>query len=38
VSVALVVSFLVAGALMGFGRAARQEEMHRPEDEVLVGT
>jgi PTS system mannitol-specific IIC component len=38
VSVALVVSFLVAGALMGFGRQARKEEMHRPEDEVLVGT
>jgi PTS system mannitol-specific IIC component len=38
VGVALVVSFLVAGALMGFGRSARAEEAHRPEDEVLVGT
>jgi PTS system mannitol-specific IIC component len=38
VGVALVVSFVVAGALMGFGRAARNEVMHRPEDEVVVGT
>jgi PTS system mannitol-specific IIC component len=38
VGVALVVSFLVASALFGFGRAARNEEVHRPEDEVIVGT
>jgi mannitol PTS system EIICBA or EIICB component len=37
VGVALVVSFLVAGALFGFGKAARDEEAHRPEDEVIVG-
>jgi PTS system mannitol-specific IIC component len=37
VGTALIVSFLVASALMGFGRAARNEEVHRPEDEVLVG-
>jgi mannitol PTS system EIICBA or EIICB component len=38
VGVALVVSFFVAGALFGFGKAARNEEAHRPEDEVIVGT
>jgi mannitol PTS system EIICBA or EIICB component len=38
VGVALVVSFFVAGALFGFGKAARHEEVHRPEDEVIVGT
>jgi PTS system mannitol-specific IIC component len=38
VGVALAVSFLVASALFGFGRAARNEKVHRPEDEVLVGS
>jgi mannitol PTS system EIICBA or EIICB component len=38
VATAAVVSFLVAGALFGFGRAARNEEAHLPEDEVLVGS
>jgi PTS system mannitol-specific IIC component len=38
VATAAVVSFLVAGALFGYGRAARNEEAHLPEDEVLVGT
>jgi mannitol PTS system EIICBA or EIICB component len=38
VGVALVVSFLVASALFGFGRAARNEKAHLPEDEVIVGT
>jgi PTS system mannitol-specific IIC component len=37
VLVATVVSFMVASALFGFGRAARKEDLHRPEDEVLVG-
>jgi PTS system mannitol-specific IIC component len=38
VATAAVVSFLVAGALFGFGRAARNEQAHLPEDEVLVGS
>jgi PTS system mannitol-specific IIC component len=38
VATAAIVSFLVAGALFGYGRAARNEEAHLPEDEVLVGT
>ncbi len=36
--VATGVSFVVASALMGFGRQARKEELHRPEDEVIIGT
>ncbi|MFP5252779.1 MAG: mannitol-specific PTS transporter subunit IIC [Actinomycetes bacterium] len=38
VAVAAGVSFAVASLLLGFGRAARGEELHRPEDEVVVGT
>jgi hypothetical protein len=38
VATAAVVSFLVAGTLFGFGRAARNEQAHLPEDEVLVGS
>jgi mannitol PTS system EIICBA or EIICB component len=38
VVVAAGVSFIVAAALMGFGRAARNEEAHLPEEEVLIGS
>jgi PTS system mannitol-specific IIC component len=38
VATAAVVSFFVAAALMGFGRAANKEDAHLPEDEVLVGS
>ncbi len=37
VVIATAVSFGVAAVLMGFGRAERKEELHRPEDEVIVG-
>jgi len=37
VVVAAGVSFAIASALMGFGRPYKDEELHRPEDEVLVG-
>jgi len=36
--VACGVSFAVASVLMGFGRGERDVELHRPEDEVIVGT
>jgi PTS system mannitol-specific IIC component len=36
--IACAVSFAVASVLMGFGRGEREQELHRPEDEVLVGT
>ncbi|WP_238993428.1 PTS mannitol transporter subunit IICB [Nocardioides caldifontis] len=35
--VAAAVSFVVASLLMGFGRGTKEEELHRPEDEVVVG-
>jgi mannitol PTS system EIICBA or EIICB component len=38
VFVAAAVSFAVASALLGFGRGEKDIELHRPEDEVLVGT
>jgi len=38
VATATVVSFIVASFLMGFGRGARDEAPHLPEDEVLVGS
>jgi mannitol PTS system EIICBA or EIICB component len=39
VTVAAAVSFVVASFLMGFGRGEKRDEpVHRPEDEVLVGS
>jgi mannitol PTS system EIICBA or EIICB component len=38
VFIAALVSFAIASVLMGFGRAYKDEELHRPEDEVIVGT
>ena len=35
--VATAVSFGVASVLMGFGRGEKGTEVHRPEDEVIVG-
>ncbi len=35
--VATGVSFIVASLLMGFGRGTKDEELHRPEDEVIIG-
>jgi len=38
ITIAAAVSFAVASALMGFGRGEKDVALHRPEDEVLVGT
>jgi mannitol PTS system EIICBA or EIICB component len=38
VVVACAVSFGVASVLMGFGRGEKDVELHRAEDEVIVGT
>lgn len=36
--IAFAVSFAVASLLMGFGRGEKDEPVHLPEDEVIVGT